>query len=173
MRSGISLLLIIFFSTNILSQSISPFTFNAGGLIVQQQSYSLTMSTGEAASIINFTSQNGTNLSSGFLQSFSPIITGLDDNTSIFDFNEIKVSPNPTKSNTNISYNLRSPGQVQYQIYSVSSKLLYRSPLYNVNGYLQTKVDLVSYPIGHYYVQVYFKSTDGKTKNGIYKILKL
>lgn len=169
----LAILLFLFISSNIRSQSISPFTFNVGGLVTKNDDFTLIMSMGEAASISNFTSQNGSNLSSGVLQSFSSLITSIDENYLKFEFNEIKVTPNPTYSITNIISKLSMAGQMQYQVYNISSKLLYRSQLYNVNRNAQIKVDLSANPLGVYYIQIYFKSSDGKIKNGIYKIIKL
>jgi hypothetical protein len=44
-----------------------------------------------------------------------------------------------------------------------------------MNGFKakQTKIELTTYPAGVYYIQVFFKSSNGGAKTGIYKIIKL
>ncbi len=167
---------ILFFSTltiQLKCQSITPFTVNIAGFTGQQNGYSLTVSTGETISITDFKTANGVSLSSGFLQNNPPIVTGIEDVLSKIGSNEVLISPNPTSTFTNLISNFSSPGQIQYQVLDINSKILYRSQPLNGLNKLQTKIELSSNPSGTYYIQVFFKPSNGIAKTGIYKIIKL
>ena len=69
--------------------------------------------------------------------------------------------------------NFTVPGQMQYQILDITSKLLFRSQPVNGINNKQTKIELSNYPAGTYYVLVFFKPITGISKTGIYKIVKL
>ncbi len=167
-------MLLFFCSFSLLkAQSITPFTLNIAGFTAQKDGYTLTVSTGEAISITNFTSPNGVSLNSGFLQNNPPIVTGIDDLLNKINENEVSISPNPTNSITNLLTNFNQPGQIQYQILDIGSSLLLRSPSINGFNARQTKIELTAYPAGVYYIQVFFKSTNGQSKTGIYKVVKL
>jgi hypothetical protein len=154
------------------AQSITPFTVNIAGFTAQKSGYSLTVSTGEAISITNFTSPNGASLNSGFLQNNPPIVTSINDVLSVIGNDEIIITPNPTKTTTNIYASFNKPGNLQFQILDVASKQLFRSPSASYLNAKQTIVDLTPYPAGVYYIQVLFKPTTGIMKSGIYKIIK-
>jgi hypothetical protein len=173
MHKGIFCFLFFVFASNLNSQSITPFTVNIAGFTAQKSGYSITVSTGEAISITNFTSPNGASLNSGFLQNNPPIVTSINDVLSVIGNDEIMITPNPTKTTTNLYAKFNKPGNLQYQILDVASKQLFRSPSANYLNAKQTIVDLTPYPAGVYYIQVLFKPTTGIMKSGIYKIIKL
>lgn len=173
MHKGVLCILFFVFTSNLYSQSITPFTVNIAGFTAQKNGYSLTVSTGEAISITNFTSPNGASLNSGFLQNNPPIVTSINDVLSVIGKDEIIITPNPTKATTNIYSSFKKPGNLQFQILDVASKQLFRSPSVNYLNAKQTIVDLTAYPAGVYYIQVLFKPTNGIMKSGIYKIIKL
>ena len=83
MYKGIFCFLFFVFAINLHAQSITLFTVNIAGFTAQKSAYSLTVSTGEAISITNFTSPNGASLNSGFLQNNPPIVTSINDVLSI------------------------------------------------------------------------------------------
>jgi len=83
MYKGIFCFLFFVFASNLHAQSITPFTVNIAGFTAQKSVYSLTVSTGEAISITNFTSPNGASLNSGFLQNNPPILTSINDLSSV------------------------------------------------------------------------------------------
>jgi len=173
MNKGIFCFLFFVFVSNLSAQSITPFTVNIAGFTAQKSGYSLTVSTGEAISITNFTSPNGASLNSGFLQNNPPIVTSINDVLSVIGNDEIIITPNPTKTTTNIFASFNKPGNLQYQILDVASKQLFRSPSANYLNAKQTIVDLTPYPAGVYYIQVLFKPASGIMKSGVYKIIKL
>ena len=161
-------------STSILSaQSITPFTINIAGFTATQNGYSLTVSTGETISITNFKAPNGESLSSGFLQNNPPLVTGIEDLLSRIGDNEVSISPNPTSTITNLITNFAVPGQMQFQILDLGSKIMFRSQAQSAITVKRTEVALTNYPAGVYYILVFFKPNIGNSKTGIYKIIKL
>jgi len=173
MHRGI-LFFLLTVSTSILSaQSITPFTINIAGFTATQNGYSLTVSTGETISITDFKSPNGVGLSSGFLQNNPPLVTSIEDLLSRIGDNEVSISPNPTSTTTSLITNFAVPGQMQFQILDLNSKLLYRSQAQTAITVKRTEVVLNNYPAGVYYILVFFKPNIGNSKTGIYKIIKL
>jgi hypothetical protein len=173
MHRGILLFLLLLSSSILSAQSITPFTINIAGFTATQNGYSLTISTGEAISITDFKSPNGVGLSSGFLQNNPPLVTGIEELNTPFGPKEIKITPNPVQTKTQLLVDINGGGQLQYQILDIGSKLLYRSQAFTIYGYMQQQLDFSNYPTGQYYVQVVFKPITGKVKSGIYKIIKL
>jgi hypothetical protein len=158
---------------NLSAQSITPFTVNIAGFTAQKDGFSLTTSTGEAISITNFKSPNGVSLNSGFLQNNPPIVTSIGDELLKIGSNEVSINPNPTKNFTYLTTSFANQGQLQFQILDVSSNLLFRSRPINSIGNMQSKIDLTTYPAGVFYIQIFVKSSNGASKSGIYKIIKL
>ena len=173
MRGGILLFILFINIATLNAQSITPFTVNIAGFTATQGGYSLTVSTGETISITNFKSPNGESLNSGFLQNNPPLVTGIEELLSKIGDNEVSITPNPTNSVSNLITNFSVPGQMQYQILDVGSKLMFRSQPVNGLSNKQNKIELSSYPAGIYYVLIFFKPTSGIAKTGIYKIVKL
>ena len=173
MRGGILLFILAVNVSKLNAQSITPFTVNIAGFTSTQNGFSLTVSTGETISITNFKSPNGESLNSGFLQNNPPLVTGIEELLSKIGDNEVSITPNPTNSVSNLITNFTVPGQMQYQILDIGSKLMYRSQPVNGLSYKQSKIELSNYPAGIYYVLVFFKPNSGIAKTGIYKIVKL
>ena len=173
MSKGIFVFLFILATSFLSAQSITPFTINIAGFTATQNGYSLTVSTGETISITNFKAPNGESLNSGFLQNNPPLVTGIEDLLSRIGDNEVSISPNPTSTITNLITNFTVPGQMQFQILDLNSKILYRSQAQSAITVKRTEVALNNYPAGVYYILVFFKPTNGNSKTGIYKIIKL
>jgi hypothetical protein len=100
-------------------------------------------------------------------------VTSINDVLSIIGNDEIMITPNPTKTITNIYAKFNKPGTLQFQILDVASKQLFRSPSASYLNAKQTIVDLTPYPAGVYYIQVLYMPASGVMKSGIYKIIKL
>ena len=173
MNRGILLFLLLLTTSVITAQSITPFTINIAGFTATQNGYQLTVSTGETISITNFKAPNGESLSSGFLQNNPPLVTGIEDLLSRIGDNEVSISPNPTSTITNLVTSFSVPGQMQFQILDLNSKILYRSQAQSAITVKRTEVALTNYPAGVYYILVFFKPNIGNSKTGIYKIIKL
>ena len=99
--------------------------------------------------------------------------TAIEELLSKLGDNEVSITPNPTNGVTNLITNFSVPGQMQYQILDISSKLMFRSQPVNGLSNKQSKIELSNYPAGVYYVLVFFKPNSGIAKTGIYKIIKL
>ena len=173
MNRGIFVFLLLLSTSFLSAQSITPFTINIAGFTATQNGYQLTVSTGETISITNFKAPNGESLSSGFLQNNPPLVTGIEDLLSRIGDNEVSISPNPTSSITNLITNFAVPGQMQFQILDLGSKIMFRSQAQSAITVKRTEVALTNYPAGVYYILVFFKPNIGNSKTGIYKIIKL
>jgi hypothetical protein len=173
MYRGIFVCLLLLNISVLKAQSITPFTVNIAGFTATQGGYSLTVSTGETISITNFKSPNGESLNSGFLQNNPPLVTGIEELLSKIGAGEVTITPNPVNTETNLITNFIVPGQMQYQILDITSKLLFRSQFMNGLSNRQTKIDMSNYTAGTYYILVFFKPNSGLAKTGIYKIVKL
>jgi hypothetical protein len=154
------------------AQSITPATQNIGGTLGQQGNYSLTFSVGEMISTTNFIALDKTSLSSGFLQSFTPLVTGLDNVVTMAP-GTISVMPNPVVSKMYLKAKVSKPGQIAFNIVDVLSNLKYETASYTISEYLTKEVDLSQLVAGIYYVRVLFKPLVGLPEVGIYKIVKL
>lgn len=162
----------ILISSPIFSQFISPFTLNIGGFTASQNGYNLTISTGESISITNFGTQGAYSVNSGFLQNFTPIVTGINDVTYLKD-NEFNIFPNPTTGLSRLIFSKPISGQLQYQVLDVNSKIIYNSPI-NLNGnILINNIDLTSYSYGVYYIRIIIKNLNGKLIFGVVKLIKI
>ena len=107
------------------------------------------------------------------MQNNPPLVTGIEDLLSRIGDNEVSISPNPTSTITNLITNFAVPGQMQFQILDLNSKILYRSQAQSAITVKRTEVVLSNYPAGVYYILVFFKPNIGNSKTGIYKIIKL
>jgi hypothetical protein len=166
---------ILFFliSLNGKSQSITPATLGIAGVTSQQNNYTLTFSAGESISITEFKNQNNYSLNSGFLQNFTPLITGIFNNIELLSKEDFVITPNPTKGLSNLTNNENMSGLLQYQILDANSNILYISNLISINNKSSHKIDLTNYITGNYYIKIFFKTNNLKIKNGVFKIIKI
>ena len=166
----VNILLFVCFSS--IGQSISPVTQNIGGTLGLQNNYSLTFSVGEMVSTTNFIGTNKVSISSGFLQSFTPIVTGFDNINAIAP-GVISISPNPIVSKMFVKAIFSKPGDLTFNIIDVGSKVKYASPTFKVFNEITKEVDLSTLVAGVYYVRVLFQPLKGNPEIGIYKLIKL
>jgi hypothetical protein len=166
---------ILFFliSLNGKSQSITPATLGIAGVTSQQNNYTLTFSAGESISITEFKNQNNYSLNSGFLQNFTPLITGIFNNIELLSKEDFVITPNPTKGLSNLTNNENMSGLLQYQILDANSNILYISNLISINNKSSYKIDLTNYITGNYFIKIFFKTNNLKIKNGVFKIIKI
>ena len=169
------LILVIFLIlSNIQSnaQYLSPVTQNIGGTLGLQSNYTLTFSVGEMVSISNFVGSDKTSISTGFLQSFTPLVTGIDD-LALIAPGVISIMPNPIVSKMFLKANFSKPGEFAFNIVDLTSNLRYQSATFSVFGNINKEVDISNFVSGEYYVRVLFKPNSGKAEYGIYKLIKL
>lgn len=168
----ISILLLLIY-INSIAQSITPATLGIAGVTSQQNNYTLTFSAGESISITEFKNQNNYSLNSGFLQNFTPLITGIFNNLELLSKEDFVIAPNPTKGLTNLTNKENMSGLMQYQILDASSNILYISNLILINNKSSHKIDLTNFIAGVYYIKIFLKTNNLKIKNGVFKIIKI
>lgn len=165
-------LIIIFIASKTQAQTTSPVTQNVGGSVGSQMGYSLDYSVGELSSIAYFVSPNNSTLSTGFFQSFTPLVTGINDIT-IIPSDQVNITPNPVQNIFKVKTFFQKPGELQLQIIDVQSNQKYISQAMKIQGYYEQLMNIENYPSGVYYIKVLFKSSVGVSQGGVYKIIKL
>ena len=167
-------LILIFINISVSkAQNISPLTLNiAGSIGTLQGGYSTTFSFGEMISIVNYVGQDKSTINAGFLQSFTPLVTG------IYEINLIKpgvvsIAPNPVLDVLHLKANFLKSGQFEFNIVDASSNLKYQTVSYSVNDYINVDLNIINFVSGVYYVRVLLIPNNGKPEYGIYKFVKL
>jgi hypothetical protein len=171
MRYTDKLKTLLFFSlvlgSKISAQSINLYTFNNGG----GSNSTLEWSIGESASIAYFTSAAYT-LNTGVLQPLIGNLTSIPYGLTVFG-KQISIGPNPTSNILKIKALFYESGNLSFQLLdSKSSLLLTQDAGFIFNSY-EKELFLNNFPSGVFYIRIYFKTTSGIVKTGIYKIIKL
>lgn len=154
------------------SQSISPQTQNIGGTLGTQNGYALTFSVGEMVSTTNFIATNSLSISSGFLQSNTPLVTNIFD-LNIFGTSTIQISPNPTFNDITIKANSLKSGEYYIQIVDAASNIKYSDRIMVYSSQLYKIISVEHLVQGVYYLSINAKLSNGNTKSGLYKFIKL
>lgn len=134
--------------------------------------FNLTYSVGELASIVSFTAANNYSLNTGFLQTFTPLITAIKDFVTMEE-GVVKTYPNPTTQYIQIHANFNTVGQVQLQLMNAASAIKYRSESSVILNQFNKQLNMVEYDPGVYYLRIQFQPREGISRVGIYKIVKL
>ena len=155
------------------AQGLSSTVQNTGG----QSSNSsidgaLIYSIGEMSSIQNFISTNNFQLSTGFLQSFIPLVTGINDLISI-PTSAISISPNPASQYIQVQANFNQTGTLQLNLIDMHSKTISQILPVSINGTYQKRLDLDQYASGLYYLKIRFQPSRGLAQQSVFKIIKL
>ena len=167
LRSLLSFITITF-PIIICAQSITPYTFNNGG----GSASSIEWSIGESVSIANFTTPNYL-LNTGLLQPLTNVVTSINDYGPVVFGNQITISPNPTTDLVHLKGQFNQMGRLSFQVIdSKSSILLTHEAGTNIISY-EKDIFMHNYPSGIFYIKVFFKPTNGITKTGVFKIVKL
>jgi hypothetical protein len=167
-KFSIIILATFLFPSTTNAQSLSPFTFNNGG----GYSNTLDWSVGESVSIAHFTSF-GYSLNTGVLQPTTSITTAIEEYGPVVFGDKIIMGPNPTSKLLHIKASFNELGEISFQMFDSKSN----NVLSYYGGTIFSTYDkdlyLENLPAGIYYMRVSFKSSIGKAKTGIYKIIKL
>ena len=167
------LILIGIHQTYIYAQVILASTHNSTGFTSSSTNgYNLTYSVGELASIEHFIAPNNYSLSTGLLQTFSPLVTSLNE-LDYFERMSVTIFPNPTSQYLHVTANYKQSGQVQIQFLDAQSKIMYKSEPNAIFNQFQKHLDIGNYPEGVYYLKIQFQPNLGQTRVGVYKIIKL
>ena len=153
---------------NLYSQSITPHALNNGG----GYSSSMEWSIGESVSIANFIA-SGYSLNTGALQPMTSIVTAINEyGPSVFG-SQITIGPNPTSNLLHIKARFNQAGSLSYQLIDSKSTIVYTQEAGTIFSSYEKDIGMENYPSGVFYMKVYFKPSNGNTKTGIYKIIKL
>ena len=157
----------------VYSQTLSSSVQNSGGLVSTNQNVgSITYSIGEMTSILQYTGSNNYILSTGFLQAFTPLVTGIND-LFLIPNASVSIAPNPTSLYIQIQTSFKQMGILQFQLLDAQSKIHFQQVPVNINGQFQNRIDLNEFPSGIYYVKMMFQPNQGPLQQSVYKIIKL
>ena len=168
------ILILLFFVplASALGQSISPQTINVGGSKPSVSSFTLDYSIGESASIAFFKFSDNSSLSTGVLQSFTPLITGIVD-LSFTEGDNITVSPNPASQNIRIKGILNQPGFVEFHLVDVNGRVLLINPKSYYINYFEREFNVSSFNDGVHFIRLMYQSIDGDNKSAVFKFIKI
>lgn len=155
-------------SSNLFSQSITPYTLNNGGGYANSLEWNL----GESVTIANFTS-SGYTLNTGVLQPMTSIVTSINEfGPSVFG-TQISMGPNPTSNLLHIKARFNQVGSLLLQLMDAKLGILLKQDAGTIFSSYEKDILIETYPSGIYYLKVYFKPITGAIKSGTYKIIKL
>jgi hypothetical protein len=153
-------------------QSISPQTVNVGGSYSTVSGFSLDYSIGESASIALFKFSDNSSLSTGVLQSFTPLVTGLVD-LSFTEGESITLSPNPASTNLRIKGLLNRPGFIEFHVVDVNGRVMSIDPKSYYINYFEKEFNVSSFNEGIYFIRLMYQSIDNDTKSAVFKFIKI
>lgn len=148
------LLLVSFLSAS--AQSISPLTINVGGYA----SKSLDFSIGESSSIAYFQNTNQLSLNSGFIQSYTPLVTGIV-NRVFEEGEEFVLFPNPATDFVRLKGALSKPGFVEFHLIDQQGRILETYPTTYFINYVEKEINTASLKGGTYFIRLIYSSSDG------------
>ena len=150
------------------AQTLSPYAFNSGGGYSNTTDWSI----GESVSIAHFISY-GYSLNTGLLQPITTLTTGIEDYGPVVFGDKIIMGPNPTSKVLRIKARFNETGEISFQMFDSKSNNVLSYNGGNIFSTYEKDLYLENLPSGSYYMRVSFKSSIGKAKMGIYKIIKL
>ncbi|MFD3407600.1 T9SS type A sorting domain-containing protein [Aquirufa sp. HETE-83D] len=146
------------------AQSISPMTVNTGG--------NLDFSIGESASIKYYQSSNQISLSSGFIQSFTPLVTGIVNR--FFEEGEgIVLSPNPATDYVRLKGGLAKAGFVEFHLIDLQGRFLNTYPTNYYINYVDKEINITQLQEGTYFIRLIYSSSDGVKQALSFKFIKI
>ncbi len=155
-----------------LGQSINPQTINVGGSKPGVSGFTLDYSIGESASISFFKFSDNSSLSTGVLQSFTPLITGIV-NLRFTEGDNITVSPNPASKNIRVKGILNHPGFIEFHLVDVNGRVLLIDPKSYYINYFEREFNISSFNDGVHFIRLMYLSVDGDNKSAVFKFIKI
>ena len=170
----ISILVFLQFPYSMKAQINGLVVLNSGGysFTTNINSPNLTYSIGEMSSIQEYKAMSNYLLSTGFLQSFTPLITNLNE-VNPFPGQEISIGPNPTVNFIQLRTDFKKYGVLQFQVVDANSKIIYQQAPISLFGKFQKQVELNDQPAGSYYLRIRFQPRQGSLRQENFKIIKL
>jgi hypothetical protein len=161
-------ILLILGSLSASAQSVSPFTINVGG----GRSNTIDYSIGESSSIAFFQLENKNSLSTGFIQSFTPLVTGIVNR--VFEEGEgFVLSPNPATYFIRLKGSLSKPGFVEFHLIDLQGRILDTYPTTYYINYLEKEFKVAHLTGGTYFIRLIYSSLDGINQSTSFKFIKI
>ena len=150
------------------AQSISPTIVNVGGITSKTLDYSI----GESASVAYFQITNQFSLSSGFIQSFTPLVTGIVNR--VFEAGEsLALFPNPAIDYVRLKGVLSKPGFGEFHLIDQQGRILETYPsIYYIN-YLEKEINISHLQGGTYIIRLIYSSSDDLKQSLTFKFIKI
>ena len=149
------------------AQSISPFTINVNGAAEKTLDYSF----GESSSIDYFQTSNQISLSSGFIQSFTPLVTGII-NRVFEEGEEFVLSPNPATDFVRLKGALSKPGFVELHLIDQQGRILDTYPTTYYINYLEKEIKISQLQGGSNFIRLIYTSPEGIKQALSFKFIK-
>jgi hypothetical protein len=154
------------------SQSISPQTINVSGSNTTANGVTLDYSIGESSSISFYKLSDNSTLSTGVLQSYTPLITGIVD-LSFTEGENISVYPNPASQNIRIKGILNHPGFIEYHIVDMGGRVInLNEKTYYIN-FFEKEFNISALNDGVYFIRLMYQSMDNSSKSAVFKFIKI
>ncbi len=150
------------------AQSISPMTINVGGAASKSLDYSI----GESASIAYFQSTNQVSLSSGFIQSYTPLVTGIV-NRVFEEGEEFVLFPNPATDFVRLKGALSKPGFVEFHLIDQQGRILDTYPTTYYINYLEKEINISHLQGGTYFIRLIYSSSDDLKQSLSFKFSRI
>ena len=150
------------------AQTITPLTLNNGGGTVTIMDWSI----GESVSIASF-STSSYHFNTGVLQPLTNIVTAINEYGPAVYGTQITIGPNPTNHLIHFKGQFTQMGSLTIKVYDSQLSILQNHESGTVLNSYEKDFLLDSYPPGIFYIKVLFKPTNGLSKTGTYKIIKL
>lgn len=154
--------------SNIQAQSITPYTLNNGG----GSAASMEWSMGESVSIAHFASTNYF-LNTGLLQPMTSVVTAINEYGPIVFGSQITIGPNPTYNLLHIKARFNEMGNLSIHLMDAKLAIVFKHEAGTIFSSFEKDILMDQYASGVFYVKVFFKPSNGISKTGIYKIIKL
>ena len=165
-RNFLFLVLFVCFTSS--AQSVSPITINVGGGVSKSLDYSI----GESASIAYFQSTNQISLSSGFIQSFTPLVTGIV-NRVFEEGEEFVLFPNPATDFVRLKGALSKPGFVEFHLIDQQGRILDTYPTTYYINYLEKEINISHLQGGTYFIRLIYSSSDDLKQSLSFKFSRI
>ena len=164
----ILLLVFCIYSSQLIAQSITPYTLNNGG----GSSSSLEWSFTESVSVASFIAP-GYSLNTGVLQPNTNVVTSINEYGPAVFGTQITIGPNPTSNILHIKARFTQAGSLSYQLIDAKSAIIFTEEAGTIFNSYDKNILMENYPSGVFYMKIFFKPNNGNAKSGIYKIIKL
>jgi hypothetical protein len=150
------------------AQSINPLTINVGGSLSKIVDYSI----GESASISYFQSTNPISLSTGFIQSYTTLVTGIIQQ--VFEEGELlTLAPNPANEYIRLKGAIKKPGFIEFQLLDLQGRIVEIYPSTYYINYLEKEINVAHLLLGSYLIRLIYFSSDGINQSASFKFIKI